>query len=163
MRRRWLPAPLLSLALAVLWLVLMHSVGPGQILLALLVGWLLPVLFAPLRPDRVRMRRPLTLLRLIGVVVYDGLLSNWQLLVSVLRRARHPPRSRFVQIPLELRDETALACLCIIATAVPGTVWCETSHDHSVVVIHVWDVPDEARFIADFKTRYERPLMEIFE
>lgn len=161
--RRWLPAPLLSLALAAIWLVLAGSLGIGQLLLAALVGWLMPLLFGALRPERPRMRRPGVLLRLIGRVVVDGLVSNGQVFASLLRRGRRAPQSRFVQVPLALRDPTALACLCIIATAVPGTVWCEMAPDGSVVVIHVWDLADEAAFIADFKTRYERPLMEIFE
>ena len=161
--KRWLPAPLLSLALAAMWLVLAGSLSAGQIVLAVLVGWLMPILFGPLRPERPRLRRPLVLLRLIGTVVLDGLRSNGQVLASLLRSRRHPPRSAFVQVPLELRDHTALACLCVIATAVPGTVWCEMAPDGSVVLIHVWDLPDEAAFITDFKTRYERPLMEIFE
>ena len=163
MRRRWLPAPLLSLALAAVWLLLARSLGAGQVLLALLVGWLMPLLFASLRPERPRMRRPMVLLRLIGRVMVDGLVSNWQVLISLLRRRSHPPHSRFVQVPLTLRDPTALACLCVIATAVPGTVWCEMAPDGSVVVIHVWDLVDEAAFIADFQERYERPLREIFE
>lgn len=31
------------------------------------------------------------------------------------------------------------------------------------LVLHVWNLADEAEFIAHFKARYERPLMEIFE
>ena len=58
MRRRWLPAPLLSAALAAGWLALVRSVAPGQILLALLLGLLAPALFASLRPERPRMRKP---------------------------------------------------------------------------------------------------------
>ncbi|MEZ5642086.1 MAG: Na+/H+ antiporter subunit E [Burkholderiaceae bacterium] len=163
MRRRWLPAPLLSAALAAGWLALVRSVAPGQILLALLLGLLAPALFASLRPERPRMRKPLVLLRLIGTVVRDGLHSNWVVFIGLLRSRRDPLESRFVHVPLELRDPTALACLCVIATAVPGTVWCETAPDGGTLLLHVWDMRDEQEFIADFKTRYERPLKEIFE
>ena len=31
------------------------------------------------------------------------------------------------------------------------------------LLLHVFDVDDEAAFIAHFKSRYERPLQEIFE
>lgn len=163
MKRRWLPAPLLSLALAALWLVLARSASVGNVLLAALAGWLLPVVFAPLRPERPRVRRPLALLKLIVVVGWDALLSNFQVFGGLVRGQWRPPQRRFVRVPLDLRDPTALACLCTITTFIPGSLWCEMAPDRTVVLIHAWDAPDEARFIADYKQRYEKPLMEIFE
>ena len=161
--RRWLPAPLLSLALIVLWLVLARSASLGHVLLAVLAGWLLPLVFASLRPEQPRVRRPLVVLKLVTVVIWDSLLSNIQVFTSLLRGERRPPHRRFVQVPLELRDPTALAWLCTITTFIPGSLWCEMAPDRSAVLIHAWDAPDEARFIADYKRRYEQPLMEIFE
>ena len=55
------------------------------------------------------------------------------------------------------------ASLAIITTVVPGTVWSELAADRSAVRLHVFDVDDEAAFVALYKRRYERPLMEIFE
>ena len=52
MMRRLFPAPLLSAALVVLWLLLNESWSVGHVLLALLLGLLLPVLFASLRPQQ---------------------------------------------------------------------------------------------------------------
>jgi multicomponent K+:H+ antiporter subunit E len=71
--------------------------------------------------------------------------------------------SAFVQVPLDLRDANALAVLAMILCLTPGTAWAELSLDRSVLTIHVFDLEDEAAFIAEVKTRYERPLMEIFE
>ena len=42
-------------------------------------------------------------------------------------------------------------------------MWAELAVDRSAVLLHVFDVDDEAAFVADFKARYERPLKEIFE
>ena len=39
----------------------------------------------------------------------------------------------------------------------------ELSLDRSLLLMHVFDLDVEARFVADFKASYERPLMEIFE
>ena len=50
-----------------------------------------------------------------------------------------------------------------ICTVVPGTVWSELALDRSILLLHVFDLDDEARFIQHFKATYERPLMEIFE
>ena len=46
---------------------------------------------------------------------------------------------------------------------VPGTVWCELARDGSALLLHVWDAPDEAAFVAHYKQRYEQPPREIFE
>ncbi|MDR1967248.1 MAG: Na+/H+ antiporter subunit E, partial [Burkholderiaceae bacterium] len=119
-----MPAPLLSAALAVLWLALARSSSPGHLLLALLAGLWLPVIFASLRPERPRMRRPLVLLKLVAVVAWDALRSNIEVFIDTLRGQPHPANSRFVRVPLELRDPSALACLCTITTFIPGSLWC---------------------------------------
>ncbi len=161
MRKRLLPAPLLSAALFVLWLLLNESLSRGQLLTAAIVAVFVPWALAPLRPTPVRVRRPLVVLRLILAVGHDVVQSSLQVAAAVLRS--QPPRSAFVTIPLELRDAHALASLAIITTAVPGTVWSELAADRSAVRLHVFDVPDAAAFVAFYKRRYERPLQEIFE
>lgn len=158
-----LPAPLLSLALFALWLLLNPSPGPGNLLLAAAVALAMPLLVAPLRPARPRIRRPGVLLKLILTVGGDVVMSSLQVGAGVLRAGRRPPNSAFVRIPLELRDASGLAALAAITTVVPGTVWSELAIDRSALLLHVWDVDDEAGFIDYFKRRYESPLMEIFE
>ncbi|WP_416423626.1 Na+/H+ antiporter subunit E [Pseudomonas sp. App30] len=161
--KRLLPAPLLSLACALLWLLLNLSLSPGNLLLAALLGVLAPLLMTSLRPLPVRIRKPGTILRLLGRVGIDVLASNLQVAWGVLNLGRRPPRSAFVKVPLELRDANGLAALSAITTVVPGTVWSELALDRSILLLHVFDLDDEARFITHFKTTYERPLMEIFE
>lgn len=159
--KRLLPAPLLSAALFALWLLLNESLSAAHLLLAALLAVGLPVLMAPLRPMPVRVRRPLVVLRLILAVGHDVVESSLHVALGVLRS--RAPQSAFVTIPLELRDAHALASLAVITTAVPGTVWSELAADRSAVRLHVFDVADPEAFIAYYKHRYERPLMEIFE
>ena len=163
MIRRLLPAPLLSAALWALWLVLHETLAPAHVLLGLAVGIAIPLLTASLRPRPVRIRRPLVLARLVVTVGFDVVKSALEVGADVLRLDRRAPSSRFVRIPLELRDPSALAALATITTVVPGTVWSELAFDRSALLLHVWNLTDEAEFVAHFKTRYERPLMEIFE
>ena len=68
----------------------------------------------------------------------------------------------FVTIPLDLRDVHGLAALSMITAVIPGTVWCELAPDCSALRLHVFDLPDEANFIAHYKADYELPLKEIF-
>ncbi|WP_110972620.1 Na+/H+ antiporter subunit E [Pseudomonas huaxiensis] len=161
--KRLFPAPLLSLSLAVLWLVLNLSVSPGNLLLAILLAIVAPQLMAPLRPLQARIRHPGTILRLILRVGADVVVSNLQVFCSVWQTGRRPPRSQFVHIPLDLRDAHGLAALSMITTVIPGTVWSELALNRSILLLHVFDLDDEASFIEHFKTTYERPLMEIFE
>lgn len=51
----------------------------------------------------------------------------------------------------------------MITSVTPGTVWSELALDRSILLLHVFDLDDEAQFIQHFKHDYERPLMEIFE
>jgi multicomponent K+:H+ antiporter subunit E len=161
--RRWFPSFLLSAALWALWLVLNDSLAPDQLLLGLFVGLVAPVLAAPLRPRGARLHRPLVLARLILRVGGDVVRSAIEVAAGVLRAGRRPPRGAFVHVPLDLRDAHGLAALAIITAVVPGTVWFELAADRSKLLIHVFDLEDEAAFIASYKARYELPLKEIFE
>ena len=161
--KRLLPAPLLSASLFALWLTLNQSVSPGHLLLAAVLSILVPRLTARLRPGRPRVRRPSVLLRLILTVGIDVLASGCEVAWGVLRSPWRTPNGAFVRIPLELRDPAALASLAIITTVVPGTVWSELALDRSALLLHVFDLEDEAAFVMRYKSRYEQPLKEIFQ
>lgn len=159
--RRCFPSPLLSLALLPLWLSLNQSLSLGNLLLGTLLAWLAPLLMAPLRPMSVRIRRPGVIARFICRVGVDVVVSN--LHVARLLCSRRAPRSAFVKIPLELHDPAGLSALAMVTTVIPGTVWSELALDRRMLLMHVFDLQDEARFIEHFKATYERPLMEIFQ
>ena len=161
--KRLFPAPWLSLALWLLWLVLNLSLSAGNLLLGAVLGFLAPLMFAPLRPLPIRIHRPGVIIKLFFMVGRDVVASNIAVARGVLRAGKNPPRSRFVKIPLDLRDANGLAALSMITTVVPGTIWSELALDRSVLLLHVFDLDDEAQFIEHFKTAYERPQMEIFE
>ncbi|HEV8501620.1 MAG TPA: Na+/H+ antiporter subunit E [Casimicrobiaceae bacterium] len=161
--KRVVPAPLLSCTLGVLWLVLQPSFGAANLATALVLALGVPLVVAPLRPTPATLRRPLQVARLVLVVGGDVIVSNVQVAAGVLAAGRRPLRPAFVTVPLELRDASALAALAVITTVVPGTVWCELAQDRGALRLHVFDVDDEATFVARYKARYERPLKEIFE
>jgi multicomponent K+:H+ antiporter subunit E len=161
--QRLLPSPWLSLGLFGGWLLLTRSGSLGQIGLGLVVAFVAPLLTAPLRPRPGPLRRWGLLVRLIGRVGVDVVRSAIDVARGVARARRRPPRGTFVAVPLELRDEHALASLAMITAVIPGTVWAELAPDRSVLLLHVFDLADEAAFVAHFKRDYEHPLKEIFE
>lgn len=159
---RWLPFPLMSAAVLATWLLLNQSLSPGHLLfgaiLALAGGFALTAVQAPSG----RVRRPLVIARLFGLVLADIVRSN----IAVGRIILSPrPRRRtagFMQIPLELRDPYGLAVLACIITSTPGTIWVNFDSSRGLLMIHVLDLTDESAWIATIKGRYERLLLEIF-
>jgi len=161
--KRLFPAPWLSLALWLLWLLLNLSLSAGNLLLGAALAFAAPLMMAPLRPLPIRIRRPGVILKLFFLVGRDVVISNIAVAWGVLNAGKKPPRSRFIKIPLDLHDANGLAALSMITTVVPGTIWSELALDRSILLLHVFDLEDEAAFIEHFKSAYERPLMEIFE
>lgn len=163
--KRLFPSPLISLSLFVLWLVLARSASVGQLIIAAVVAIVMPLLTAPLQPLPVRIRRPVTLARLILLVGRDVLLSSVDVARGSLRRRDRLPEGRFVRMPLELRDPHAIAALATITTVIPGTVWTELAGDRSWFMLHVFDLHEDEvdEYVVRYKARYERPLKEIFE
>ncbi|HVK82746.1 MAG TPA: Na+/H+ antiporter subunit E [Kofleriaceae bacterium] len=161
--RTLVPAPLTSAALFALWLALARSTSVGHVAIALILAISIPILTSNLRPTRLRVRRPLVIAGFILTVGYDVVRSNFQVAWNVLTWRWRPTNPMFVTIPLELRDPVGLAALSMVTTVVPGTVWSELALDRSALLLHAWNVDEEAAFVARFKDRYEKPLREIFE
>ncbi len=161
--RRLLPSPALSLALLVLWILLMQSARLGTLLLGAGLALFWPAVTAPLMTEPLRLRKPLVLVALAGRVIVDMLQANAAVAWAILTRPSGALPSGFVRIPLELRDPTGLAALAMIVTFTPGTVWAQLSADNRLLLLHVLVLDDEAATVSFIKRRYEGPLREIFE
>ena len=161
--RRLVPAPLLSLVLLGLWLLLNRSLALGHAVLGTVLALAIPLLTAGLRPLPVRIRRPGAVLRLVLAVLADSLRSNLAVVRTLLWPAgrRHP--AGFVPVQLDVRDPNALAVLAMIVCITPGSAWAEISLDRSVLLLHVLECDDPAAIAAEVKHRYERLLRQIFE
>lgn len=115
----------------------------------------------PPSPPRGTLRRIGLALRLLAVFLADVVQSNF----AVARRILGPEaaiRPRFVWVPLALRDETLLAAYAAMITLTPGTLSVDFSADRSWLLVHAFDVEDEAALRRSLHERYERPLLEIF-
>ena len=163
MIRRWLPSPLLSAFLLVLWLLLNQTLALGHIVLGAALAIYGPLATAALRPTPVRVRRPLAVLRLLGRVAVDIVRSNIAVAGVVLGGRRRQQSSGFMRVPLRMRDSHALASLACILTACPGTVWAGFDEATGMLTIHVLDLRDESEWVDIVQNRYEKLLMEIFE
>lgn len=156
-------SPVLVAILAAIWMLLNQTLSPGQFVLGIALSVLLAWFSSALRPMQAPLHRLDTLAGLFFVVLFDILRSNVAVARFVLGlHGGREPRSGFLRVPLELRDDHGLAILACIVTSTPGTVWAGLSPDKATLTLHVLDLADEDAWIRTIKGRYERPLLEVF-
>lgn len=162
MKARWLAHPVLSLLLSASWLLLQQSVAVANVLTAVVLGLVVPRLVHGFLSAAVVPRSWRALLRFMGVVLWDIVLSNIAVAKLVLLPGARP-RPAWVVVPLALRDPTAITLLATVITTTPGTVSCVVDDEHHFILVHALDCDDPPALAAQMKERYEKPLQEIFE
>lgn len=158
----WWPRPHFSLFLLVLWLLLMNSVSPGQILIGAVLGWLIPFSTQQFWPERPHLRHPGRMMLYLLRLLLDILRSN----LTVARLILRPPERLspgFIRYPLSLTDEFAITMLASSISLTPGTVSAGLSPDRRYLLVHVLHLDDEAELIEEIRQRYETPLGEILQ
>ena len=158
---RVLPFPSLSLILWLAWMLL-SGFTAGHALLGAVLAVLLPLTTRPFWPNVPRIRNLPRMFGFVVVVLYDIIVAN----VSVAIKGLGPLKSLrpgFVEFPVDLDDDFAIALLASTISLTPGTVSADVSQDRQTLLIHALDVDDPAALVAEIKQRYERPLKEIFE
>lgn len=162
--KRWLPHPIVSLALCALWLLLNQAIDPASILLGVVLGIALPVMLRRLQPlGYPRLRAPVTLVRLLGMALVEIVRSCFSVCRIILFADYAAVKSEFIKVPLTIRDPYGLAVLSCLINMTPGTVWVEILPERYELSLHVFDLHDEQWWIDTIQTRYERPLIDIFE
>lgn len=161
--KRWLPYPAMSAFILGAWLLLNQSLAPAHLLLGGILAVSLSALMRPLDLPPVRIRNYRLIFVLAAQVGWDILRSNVAVFRVILGGGRRKIASGFVQVPLQLTDGYGLAVLACIITSTPGTIWMSYDDKERVLLIHVFDLVDDAIWIRTITERYERPLREIFE
>ena len=162
MIRRVLPHPVLSLTVALLWLLLVNRFAWGSLVFALALGLVIPIVTAPYWPDRARLRSPRRILGYLGIVIHDIVKANIDVARIVLFMPKADLRPCWLVVPLELTAPEAVAVLMGTITLTPGTVSCDMAEDGSAILVHSLHCPDPAATVDEIKTRYEARLKEIF-
>lgn len=162
--KRWLPSPLLSGMLLALWLLLNQSLDSAHLLLGAVFAIVAPLLARPLiQPiGYPRLAKPVMLIRLLGMALVEIVHSAITVSRLILFAKPDGLNSQFIKIPLELRNPYGLALLSCLINSTPGTVWVEILPDRHELVLHVFDLHNEQWWVDIIKTRYEKPIIEIF-
>jgi len=162
MIRRILPHPVLSLVVALIWMLLVNRFAWGSLVFALMLGLVVPLVTAPFWPDRPRMRKPLRMLPYIGIVIHDIIKANIDVAKIVLFMPNRQLRPAWLVVPLEVDAPEAIAVLMGTITLTPGTVSCDLAEDGLSLLVHALHCPDPEGTVAEIKERYEARLKEIF-
>ncbi len=160
--RSWLPIPLMSLLLLVVWLLLVRSLAFGQILLGGFLAITIPLLTYRFWDVQPRVRRPGLLLRYLLRVIGDIVVANFQVAWLIIN-PRQRSRPHFVEYPLMLEERFTITLLASTVSLTPGTVSANLRMDGRTLLIHALDVEDDEALIEQIRERYERPLKEIYE
>lgn len=159
---RLLPHPLLSLLIALVW-ILLNGVSWGNALLGLVLGIVIARITSAYWPDRPHIGSPATMVAYALIVLWDIVVANFQVAYLILFRRGSTLRSRFVTVPLDLRTPEAITALAGTITMTPGTVSADLSADGRALLVHCLETNDEEAAVARIKSRYESRLKRIFE
>jgi len=160
--QRWLPHPLLTTVLVLLWMALLNSFTLGGLAVGIVLGMLIPSYTANFWPERPVIRTPLQVLAFIAILMFDVVVANIQVAYLILFRRPTQLRSRWVAIPLDLTSPEAITVLTGTITLTPGTVASDLSADGRTLLIHCLDVGNEKELVRQIKDRYERRIKAIF-
>ena len=159
---RWLPHPLMTAVLVLLWMLLLNSFSVGGLLVGVVLGVVISHLTSQFWPERPPIKSYRKALAYLGLVAWDVVVANLQVARLILFRRKDALNVRWVVLPLELRSPEAISVLAGTITMTPGTVSCDLSADGRSLLVHCLDAPDAEEAVRAMKDRYEARLKEIF-
>lgn len=160
---RWLlPHPLLTLILAVVWILLQNQVTAGMVVFGIILGIIIPWMTSIWWPDTPKGFRLGKMISYSILVIWDILVANVQVAWIVLTVPNSKLKPAWIVIPLELRQPEAITALAGTITLTPGTVSSDLSDEGHSLLVHILHTDDPEAVRDEIKTRYERRLLEIF-
>lgn len=162
MIRRLLPHPALSVMLAIVWVLMANGISVGGVLLAIVLGIVLPIVTSAFWPHRPRLRFGRAMAGYVLVVLYDIVVANFHVARLILFRRNADLRPGWLIVPVELTTPEALTVLAGTISLTPGTVTADTAPDGRFLLVHALDVADPDAEVARIKARYEARLARIF-
>ncbi|WP_299296791.1 Na+/H+ antiporter subunit E [uncultured Tateyamaria sp.] len=157
-----LPHPLLTLLLALVWILLQNELSAGMAVFGLILGIIIPRGTAIWWPDQPKGLHLGKMASYTLVVLWDILVANIEVAWIVLTVPNAKLKPAWIVIPLDLRMPEAITVLAGTITLTPGTVSADLSDQGRCLLVHVLHTDDPDAVRDDIKSRYESRLMEIF-
>lgn len=159
----WLfPHPLVTLILALVWIMLQNEATPGMAVFGLILGIILSRITAIWWPDKPRAFRLTKMIPYCLIVLWDILLANIEVAWIVIRVPNSRLKPAWIVVPLELKQPEAITILAGTITLTPGTVSADLSDEGHSLLVHVLHTDDPGGERDIIKSRYERRLLEMF-
>ncbi len=163
MIRKLFPHPYLSALLAVTWMLLVNRFAIGSLVMAAILGTIIPLVTASYWPARPRLTRPFEMLPYLALVLWDVILANIQVARIILFMPPDQIKSAWIAVPVDLMSPEAITLLAGTITMTPGTLTADMTRDGRMLLIHALHAPDPDAVRDDIKSRYETRLKRIFE
>ena len=160
----WLfPHPLLTIILALVWVILQNDVSAGMLVFGLILGIIIPRITAVWWPDRPQGFRVGKMASYTVIVIWDIIVANIEVAWIVLTKPNSKLKPAWIEVPLDLRTPEAISILAGTITLTPGTVSADLSNEGRSLLVHALDTDDPDGVRDEIKERYEKRLMEIFQ
>lgn len=160
--QRWLPHPLLTFVLVLLWMALLNSFTTGGLVVGIILGMAIPIYTANFWPERPVIGKPFKVISFIGILIFDVIVANVQVAYRIVFRKPEQLNTKWITVPLDLTSPEAITVLTGTITLTPGTVASDLSADGRSLLIHCLDLDSEKEMVRTIKERYERRIKAIF-
>ncbi|MEN0002165.1 MAG: Na+/H+ antiporter subunit E [Pseudomonadota bacterium] len=157
-----LPHPLLTLLLAVVWVLLQNEFSAGMAVFGLILGILIPWATSIWWPDTPSGFRVGNMLSYALIVLWDIIVANIEVAWIVLTVPNARLKPAWITIELDLVQPEAITVLAGTITLTPGTVSADLSDEGHSLLVHVLHTEDADAVRDEIKVRYEARLKEIF-
>jgi multicomponent K+:H+ antiporter subunit E len=154
------PHPFLTILLAVGWIMLVHQISIGQIIIAIIAATIIPRITQFFIQPAEPVHWP-TAFKLFFIVLWDIIVSNIRVAKQILGPIEnlHP---KWLRVPLDTTHPKVNTLLALIITTTPGTVSAGLDDDQNTILVHALTADNAQDVIDDIKTRYEQPLIKLF-
>ncbi len=159
---RVFPHPLLTLLLAVVWVLLQNEVTAGMAVFGIILGVIIPAMTAVWWPDRPSGFRLGRMISYSVIVIWDIIVANIEVAWIVLTVPNARLKPAWIVVPLKLTQPEAITVLAGTITLTPGTVSADLSTEGHSLLVHVLHTDDPDGVRDEIKSRYEARLLEIF-
>ncbi|WP_328811129.1 Na+/H+ antiporter subunit E [Rhodococcus sp. NBC_00294] len=146
------------------WVLLWGNLSAANVLGGIVVGlFVMTVLALPRVPVEGRVH-PLSVVRLVVVLVYYAAQSSVQVAWAAIRPGP-PPVNAVLRYPVEIKSDLVLTFMVDALNMVPGTMVLDIDREDRVLYIHVLDVgkPDAVDQFRTIVRTYESAFIAAFE
>ncbi len=154
----------LVVILALVWAGITGSFSGLNLLFGGLIGGVAVLLLRNSLTSRRALLRARRAISLLGVFLYELVLSALRVSITVLRPdMKQVVRPAIIAVPLTVKSDAEITLLANMITLTPGTLSIDVSDDRKVLYVHALTVDDRDGLVAEIANGFERRIKELFE